>query len=197
VFSTTAVDLFGPLEYKDMVRKRITGKVWGVIFVCTASSAIHLELTESYSTDSFLQALRRFKCLHGTPHTLISDRGEQLVVAAHQVENWDASAIQEWLANRRIQWKFAPTGGQHMNGQAERMIGQVKKVLKSTLEGKSCSLNEVAKILYEAAIIVNSRPIGIAGQESDLEAGTPITILHLMLGRATRPPKSIFTILMI
>jgi Family of unknown function (DUF5641) len=72
-----------------------------------------------------------------------------------------------------------------MNGQAERMIGQVKKVLKSTLDGKSCSFNELATILYEAAIIVNSRPIGIAGRESDLEAGTPITPLHLMLGRAT------------
>jgi hypothetical protein len=64
-----AVDLFGPLEYKDMVKKRVTGKGWGVIFVCTASSAIHLELTESYSTDAFFQALRRFMCLHGTPHT--------------------------------------------------------------------------------------------------------------------------------
>jgi hypothetical protein len=76
VFSTTAVDLFGPLQYKDMVRKRVTGKGWGVIFVCTASSAIHLELTESYRTDSFLQALRRFMCLHGTPHTMISNMGE-------------------------------------------------------------------------------------------------------------------------
>jgi hypothetical protein len=34
-------------------------------------------------------------------------------------------------------------------------------------------------------VIVNSRPIGIAGRDSDLEAGTPITPLHLMLGRAT------------
>jgi Family of unknown function (DUF5641) len=57
--------------------------------------------------------------------------------------------------------------------------------LKSTLDGKSCSFNELATILYEAAIIVNSRPIGIAGRESDLEAGTPITPLHLMLGKAT------------
>jgi hypothetical protein len=65
------------------------------------------------------------------------------------------------------------------------MIQQVKKVLKSTLEGKSCSFNELTTILFEAHIIVNSRPIGIAGRESDLEAGTPITPLHLMLGRAT------------
>jgi hypothetical protein len=185
VFSTTALDLFGPLEYKDMVRKRITGKGWGVIFVCTASSAIHLELTESYSTDAFLQALRRFMSMHGTPHTIISDRGEQLVAASRQVVTWDTSMIQDWMAEKKIKWKFAPVGGQHMNGQAERMIQQVKKVLKTTLSGKSCSFNELTTILFEAAVIVNSRPIGIAGRDSDLEAGTPITPLHLMLGRAT------------
>jgi hypothetical protein len=179
------VDLFSPFEYRDMVKKRTTGKGWGVIFVCTATSAIHLELGESYSTDSFLQSLRRFVCLHGCPHTIISDWGEQLVAAAKQVEEWDPPAIQNWIAGKRIKWKFAPTGGQHMNGQAERMIQEVKKVLKSTLEGKLCSFNEIATILYEAAIIVNSRPIGIAGRQSDLEAGTPITPLHLMLGRAT------------
>jgi transposase InsO family protein len=81
------------------------------------------------------------------------------------VEDWDPSAIQDWLADRKIKWKFAPAGGQHMNGQAERMIRQVKNVLKSTLEGKSCSFNELTTILFEAAIIVNSRPIGIAGRE--------------------------------
>jgi hypothetical protein len=122
-----AVDLFGPLQYKDMVKKRVTGKGWGVIFVCTASSAIHLELTESYSTDSFLQALRRFMCMHGTPHTMISDMGEQLAAAARQIADWDFSVIQDWMVGKKIRWKFAPAGGQHMNGQAERLIGQVKK----------------------------------------------------------------------
>jgi hypothetical protein len=185
VFSTTAVDLFSPLEYRDMVKKRTTGKGWVTIFVCTASSAIHLELAESYSTDSFLQALRRFMCLHGSPHTIISDRGEQLVAAAKQVEEWNPAAIQNWVAEKKIKWKIAPTGGQHMNGQAERTIQEVKKVLKSTLEGKLCSFNEIATVLYEAAIIVNSRPIRIAGRQSDLEAGTLITPLHLMQGRAT------------
>jgi hypothetical protein len=148
VFSTTAVDLFGPLQYKDMVRKRVTGKGWGVIFVCTASSAIHLELTESYSTDSFLQALRRFMCIHGTPHTMISDMGEQLAAAAGQIADWDFSVIQYWMVGKKIRWKFVPAGGQHMNGQAERLIGQVKKVLRSTLENKSCSFNELSTILY-------------------------------------------------
>jgi hypothetical protein len=72
VFSTMAVDLFGPLEYKDMVKKRVTGKGWGVIFVCTASSAIHLELTESYSTDAFFASSQEVYVLawHPSHHHL-------------------------------------------------------------------------------------------------------------------------------
>ena len=45
----------------------MTGKGWGVIFVCMATSVVHLELAESYSTFSFIHALRRFICVRGTP----------------------------------------------------------------------------------------------------------------------------------
>ena len=87
VFNSVALDLFGPLEFRDLVKKRVTGKGWGVIFVCMATSAIHLELVESYSTESFLQALRRFICIRGTPSLIQSDRGTQLTAAAKEVCN--------------------------------------------------------------------------------------------------------------
>ncbi len=67
VFESTAVDLFGPLSFQDPYNKRRTGKAWGVVFMCTATSLIHVEVTESYSTDSFLMALRRFMTVHGAP----------------------------------------------------------------------------------------------------------------------------------
>jgi hypothetical protein len=49
---STAVDLFGPLSFQDPYSKRRTGKAWGVFFVCRATSLVHVEVTESYSTDS-------------------------------------------------------------------------------------------------------------------------------------------------
>ena len=68
IFSSVAVDLFGPLEFRDMVKKRVTGKGWGVMFVWTATTAIHIELTESYSIDAFLQAMKRFMCMKNDWH---------------------------------------------------------------------------------------------------------------------------------
>ena len=36
IFDAVAIDLFGPLEFKDMVRKKISGKGWGVISFLSA-----------------------------------------------------------------------------------------------------------------------------------------------------------------
>ena len=114
-----------------------------------------------------------------------SDRGTQLITAAKEGAQWDFSGIQEWCAVQGFKWNFVPTGGQHMNGQAEGMIGLVKKSIFSTLENRPCTFNELLTVLAEATLIVNSRPIGVAGQVEDTEAEMAVTPLHLMLGRVT------------
>ena len=65
VFTTTCLDLFGPLHIRDNVKKKMTrnttlGKCWGVIFTCTTTGAVSVDITEDYSTDSMHQCLRRF-----------------------------------------------------------------------------------------------------------------------------------------
>ncbi len=61
------------------------GKRGGVVFVCTATSLVHVEVTDAYSTDSFLLAVRRFMAIHGAPSRFQSDQGTQLVAAAKQI----------------------------------------------------------------------------------------------------------------
>jgi hypothetical protein len=81
------------------VNKRSTGKAWGVIFVCTSTSLAHVEIAETYSTESFLMAVRRFMALHGVPKRFQSDQGTQLVAASKQLARWDWTAVHE-LAER-------------------------------------------------------------------------------------------------
>jgi hypothetical protein len=88
-FWSTAVDLFGPLLIVSAVNKCTTGKPWGVIFVCTATSLAHVEIAKSYSTESFLMAMRRFMALHRAPRRFQSDQGTQLVAASKQLDTWN------------------------------------------------------------------------------------------------------------
>ena len=61
----TALDFFGPFKIKDEVKKRTTGKAYGIIFNCFASRAVHVEISPDYSTEKFLMVLRRFVSIRG------------------------------------------------------------------------------------------------------------------------------------
>jgi hypothetical protein len=93
VFESTAVDLFGPITFQDTINKRGNGKACGVIFVCTATSLVHVEITDAYLMDSFLLAVRRFMAMHGAPARFQSDQGMQLLAAAKQIRLWDWSQV--------------------------------------------------------------------------------------------------------
>ncbi len=180
MFQSVAIDLFGPVEYQQHVKKRQVGKGWGVVFVCTTTSALHVEFMDTYSTDSFLLALRRFMSIRGTPTRFQSDRGEQLVAAAKQVATWDFKEVVQWAGRKGIEWTLVPTGGQHFNGQAERMIGLIKKQLWKTFEGKKLTHEETLTVLREAVQKFNSRPL----TWNPRPEGEPLCVQDLMLGRA-------------
>ncbi len=151
--------------------------------MCTSTSLAHVEIAETYSTESFLMAVRRFMALHGAPRRFQSDQGTQLVAASKQLATWDWTAIHEMAERESAEWHIVPTGGQHNNGQAERLIGLLKRCLEGTLSGRRFTLGELSTVVAEAAQVVNSRPI--AKNTGDPETGGPITPLHLQLGRAT------------
>ncbi len=162
------------------MKKRQVGKGWGVVFVCTTTSALHVEFMDTYSTDSFLLALRRFMSVRGTPTRFQSDRGEQLVADAKEVATWDFKEVVQWAGRKGIEWTLVPTGGQHFNGQAERMIGLIKKQLWKTFEGRKLTHEETLTVLAEAVQKINSRPL----TWNPRPEGEPLCVQDLMLGRA-------------
>jgi hypothetical protein len=121
--------------------------------------------------------------LHGAPKRFQSDQGTQLVAASKQLATWDWTAVHEQAERVGAEWHIVPTGGQHYNGQAERLIGLLKRCLESALNNRKFTLGELSTAVAEAAQVVNSRPI--ARNKGDPETGGPITPLHLQLGRAT------------
>ena len=84
-FHVTFLDLFGPFPIRGVVNKRSRSKCFGVIFTCGVSRAVHCDLVQDYSTDSFLQALKRFATLRGYPSEIYSDSGSQLTKANKEI----------------------------------------------------------------------------------------------------------------
>jgi hypothetical protein len=102
------------------------------------------------------------------------------VAAAKQVATWDFKEVVQWAGKKGIEWTLVPTGGQHFNGQAERMIGLIKQQLWRTFEGKRLTHEETVTVLAEAVHKINSRPL----TWNPRPEGEPLCVQDLMLGRA-------------
>ena len=200
-FYSISLDLFGPIMIRDSVKKRTHMKVWGVIFNCTVSRAIHLDITANYSTDEILQTIMRFTSLRGCPGEIHSDEGSQLLAAAKEmdivdlVDKWDWQPIKEWAAGKQIIWTVAPAEGHHQNGLSESMIKSVKRTIKHKVtDNNVLTFGQLQTVMFEVADIINSRPISIISG-SDPNNPSPITPNHLILGRATsQPPQGPFNV---
>ena len=86
-FEVIGTDFAGPILYK--LRNNREGKAYLVIFSCSLSSAVHLELTTNLETTTFLSCLKRLIARRGRPSVIYSDNGSIFVKAA----KWLTQAI--------------------------------------------------------------------------------------------------------
>lgn len=191
-FEYTTLDLFGPFEVRDSIKKRTKKKVWGVVYCCMASRAVHADLVDDLSSESFLQAYSRFTALRGHPRKLWSDRGTNFVGAKpalkelhknlvclqmSSVENVAAKNGTEW------QWDFHPADSPHRNGAAEAAVKLIKRALTSLGGTTGCyTWGEFQTLLYSAANLTNERPIDAKAQEQE-DTVEYLTPNSLILGR--------------
>lgn len=106
-FEFTAVDLFGPYLVKEVVKKRVSMKVWGVVFNCMASRAVHVDLVDTMSTESFLMTYQRFTAIREHPRKIWSDPGTNFIGAKSVLrelyqflDSQDKGAIEEMSAQK-------------------------------------------------------------------------------------------------
>lgn len=191
-FAYTTLDLFGPFEIKDAVKKRTGKKVWGIVFCCMVSRAVHADLVDDQSSESFLQAYSRFVALRGHRTRLWSDRGTNFVgakPALRELHRHLATLQQSSMEDKATKngtewaWDFHPADAPHRNGAAEAAVKLIKRALTS-LGGTVGSLTwgELQTLFYQAANLANERPIDARAQEQEdsVEYLTPNTLL---LGR--------------
>ena len=98
-------------------------KRYGVMFTCLCSRAVHIEVTHSLDTDSFILSLRRFIGRRGNIRLMRSDNGSNFVGAIKELRE----AFQEMNHNQIAQyfqthgadwitWIKSPPTASHMGG---------------------------------------------------------------------------------
>ena len=184
-FHYTSCDYFGPYTVK--IGRNKTTKHYGVIFTCLNTRAVHLELAVDCSTMEYMQVLRRFFAIRGQPACMLSDNGTQLVGAERELremlEGWNVEQLQEFCAEKGMEWKFSTPAAPHQNGCAEALVKSCKFALKKAIGDQVLTPFELYTALLEAANLVNQRPIGRIPNDPD--DGSYLCPNDMLLGRAS------------
>ena len=180
-FSEVGIDYFGPFFVKH---GRSLEKRYGCLFTCLKVRAVHLEITHSLTTESFLMAFTRFIGRRGIPKTVYSDNGTNLVGAESILKNcikgWSKDRIKDQMHNRGIEWIFNPPDCSHRGGIWERMIRSTRRILRVLTFKQTLTDETLMTFIVEAERIINSRPLcPLSDDARDPIALTPAMILLL------------------
>ena len=99
------MDFAGPIRYRKS--SKVEGKAYLVLYACSLSRALHLEVLPNLDTVTFLGSLKRLVARRGRPVKIFSDNGGTFIGAARWLEKVrNDEQLQTYLANERIHWHF-------------------------------------------------------------------------------------------
>ena len=108
-FTNTGVDYFGPFY---VTVRRTTEKMWGFLFTCLSTCAVHVEIVPSMDASSRVMGVERFVSHTGTPAIIWSDKGTNFVGAEKElhenIEKWNTINIAVELAHKGIKTEVQP-----------------------------------------------------------------------------------------
>ena len=153
---------------------------------------MYTDVANDYSTNAFLQVLRRFSSFRGWPAKIFSDPGTQLVGASNELKNAiaqiDWNVVNESAVENDVEWIFSPADAPWHNGAVEALVKTVKRSLDAAIGESFLSFSELLTCLYEVSELVNELPIGVHPDD-----GTYLAPNDLLLGRAsTKVPQGPF-----
>ena len=166
-FEVIGTDFAGPILYKLTPRRQ--GKAYLVIFSCSLSQAVHLELVPSLKTSAFLPCLKRLIARRGRPRVIYSDNGSTFVKAAKWLKQGrEDEKLQGYLEWHDIEWKFNLSHAPWWGGQFKWLIGVVKKAMHKVIGRGSLFWNELIDVLLEVETQVNRHLLNYVQDDPDL-----------------------------
>ena len=178
-FTNVGLDGFGPFNVRI---KRSEVKRYGLIFVCLASRAIHLEVCNELTTSSFMNGLRCFIAHRGPLRLIRSDCGSNYLGAMKEL---DTFYVRSELQRKNIDWVLNPPAASNFGGCWEAMIRLVRKVLTHSIN-RQVLTDEISRTLFcEAEFVVNSRPL--TTPSDDMRDATPLTPNQILTLKGSEP----------
>ena len=180
-FETTGVDLTGNILLTNGANEALD-KYYVVLFTCAVTRAVHLEVVDNLTAQSFLNSFRRFTARRGLPKLVLSDNATNFSLSSKILKDYmEDELVSQFLDSNNLSWRFIPPRSPWYGGFWERLVGVVKSSLKKCLFKKKVTSDDLITIVTEIENRVNNRPLTYVGD--GLDALDPLTPSHLLHGR--------------
>lgn len=175
-FQVIAVDYAGPLMY--LSGQKSEKKAYILLFACSLTRAIHLDLVPDLTMPEFLRGLKKLIARRGRPKKVYSDNGSTFVGAGKWLKDvMRDEKLQNYLAHQDIRWQYNLSKAPWWGGQFERMVGLVKRALYKTLGSAKLRWEELEEVLLDAEITLNNRPLCYNEDDIQLPTLTPNSMI--------------------
>ena len=175
-FEVVGVDYAGPIKYKATERRE--GKAYLILYACSLTRALYLDLARTLESSEFLLSLKGFIARRGRPSTIYSDNGSTFIGAAAWIKQVQKDEkLNDYLARHQIIWKFNLSRAPWWGGQFERLIGVVKTAMRKTIGNACLTFDELREVLLDVEIALNGRPLSYVEDDAQLPVLTPHSML--------------------
>ena len=178
-FSVIGVDFTGPVKYLQRKSKK-EQKAYIVIYSCSLTRAVFLELLPNLETGEFIKSLKRLIARRGRPTKIYSDNGRTFIAAANWLKKVRKDErLNTFLGTHEITWQFNLSGAPWWGGQLERLIGVMKGAFYKTVGQGQLSWDELSEVLLDVEIVLNNWPLSYTEDDVQLPTLTPNALLFV------------------
>eukprot|EP00112_Aurelia_sp_Birch-Aquarium-sp1_P001131 Seg1117.2 transcript_id=Seg1117.2/GoldUCD/mRNA.D3Y31 product="hypothetical protein" protein_id=Seg1117.2/GoldUCD/D3Y31 len=175
-YQVIGLDFAGPITYKKS--EKVCGKAYILLFTCSLTRALCLELLPDQSLELFLPTLKRFFARRGRPDKIYSDNFSTFVAASRWLKKaMRSEKIHDYLSSNNIKWQFNLSRAAWWGGQFERMVGLTKQALFKVVGKTTLTWNELVDVLLDVELTLNNRPLSYVEDDVQMPILTPNVML--------------------
>ncbi|PFX23509.1 Retrovirus-related Pol polyprotein [Stylophora pistillata] len=176
-FQVVGVNYAGPLKYHKNAKTE--GKAYVLLYACSLTRALFLDLLPNLETKEFLASFKHFIARRGRPQKGYSDNGRTFVGAAQWIKQvMQDERFQNFVAYQGIKWQFNLSHAPWWGGQFERMVGLVKGAFYKCIGNSLLSWIELEEVLLDIEVALNNRPLSYPDDDIQLPILTPSSFLY-------------------
>ena len=176
-FSVIGVDFTRPVKYLQWKSKK-EQKMYIVIYSCSLTRAVFLELLPGLETGEFIESLKPLIARRGRLTKIYSDNGRTFIAAANWLKKvHEDERLNTFLSTHEITWQFNLSHATWWGGQFVRLIGVMKGAFYKTVGQGQLSWDELIEVLLDIKIVLNNRPLNYAEDDIQLPTLTPNALL--------------------